>query len=73
MYFLTNTLIEYKKNQQEYRFNSYAPIRSKNEVSLFVDGEDYFESVAHALESAQEEIFMCGWWISPEFHLIRPC
>lgn len=28
----------------------------------FVDGEAYFDGVADALESAEEEIFITGWW-----------
>lgn len=28
----------------------------------FVDGESYFDALADALESAEEEIFITGWW-----------
>ena len=28
----------------------------------FVDGESYFDAVSDALESAEEEIFITGWW-----------
>ena len=31
-------------------------------IGRFVDGESYFDSVADALESAEEEIFLTGWW-----------
>ena len=44
-----------------------------NEVDFFIDGADYYESLAHSIEMAREEVFICGWWVSPEFHLIRPC
>jgi phospholipase D1/2 len=58
-------LKEYKRNQIEYRFNSFAPMRYSNKVEFFVDGADYFEALAYGIESAEEEVFICGWWISP--------
>lgn len=64
-FFLEQTLNAYKKEQKSYRFNSFAPIRYHNEVDFFVDGADYFENVALSIEQAQEEVFICGWWVSP--------
>ena len=29
--------------------------------------------MAEGLEKATHEIFIAGWWVSPEFHLVRPC
>ncbi len=49
----------------EYRFNSFAPMRYNNKVEFFVDGADYFEALAYGIESAEEEVFICGWWVSP--------
>jgi phosphatidylserine/phosphatidylglycerophosphate/cardiolipin synthase-like enzyme len=55
------------------RYDSFAPVRSRNSVNLYIDGKDYFHDLAKSIETAQHEIFICGWWLSPEFHLIRPC
>ncbi|XP_023231888.1 phospholipase D1-like, partial [Centruroides sculpturatus] len=54
------------------KFKSYAPIRYCTQSCWFVDGASYFDCVANALESATEDIFIAGWWVSPEFHLKRP-
>ena len=53
------------------RFDSFAPIRIKNEVKFLVDGAHYFYSLAKVLEKAKEEVFIAGWWVSPEVNLIR--
>jgi phospholipase D1/2 len=31
------------------------------------------ESVAKALLTAKEEVFITDWWLSPEIAMIRPC
>lgn len=54
------------------RFKSFAPIREKSLVKWFVDAADYMESVADSIESAKEEIFITGFFISPEIYLKRP-
>jgi phospholipase D1/2 len=41
-------------------------------VQFFIDGEDYFRAVAEGIERAEEQIMITGWYISPEFQLIRP-
>lgn len=51
--------------------NSFAPYRTSTAASWFVDGENYMEAVANALENAQEEIFIADWWLSPEIYLKR--
>lgn len=33
-------------------------------AKVLVDGEAYFRSVAHALERAELEVFIQGWWVS---------
>ena len=64
-FYLENMLNEYKREQKSYRFNSFAPLRVHNEVGFFIDGADYYESLAYAIEGAREEVFICGWWVSP--------
>jgi phospholipase D1/2 len=53
-------------------FQSYAPLRTETLVKWFIDGSDYMESVADALDSAQSEIFLTGFFLSPEIYLKRP-
>ncbi|KAG0590254.1 hypothetical protein KC19_1G084700 [Ceratodon purpureus] len=59
-----------------HRFGSYAPQRGLasdgSEAQWFVDGKAAFEAIAVAIESAQSEIFLTGWWLCPELYLRRP-
>ena len=59
-----------------HRFGSYAPQRGLtpdgSEAQWFVDGKAAFEAIAMAIESAQSEIFLTGWWMCPELYLRRP-
>uniref|UniRef100_A0A8C4QK67 Phospholipase n=1 Tax=Eptatretus burgeri TaxID=7764 RepID=A0A8C4QK67_EPTBU len=57
---------------QENRFGSFAPPRDAIPVKWYVNAAEYFLDVAYALESAQEEIFITDWWLSPEIYLKRP-
>lgn len=54
------------------RFGSFAPVRNNSQAKWFVDGSDYMESVAESIESAKEEIFITGFFLSPEIYLKRP-
>jgi phosphatidylserine/phosphatidylglycerophosphate/cardiolipin synthase-like enzyme len=49
VYSLDKYLKLYQKNQKEYRFNSFAPVRENNHVEFFVDGAEYFREVALAI------------------------
>lgn len=42
------------------------------DVCRYVDGEQYFSDVAEALQSAEEQIFITDWWLTPELFLKRP-
>jgi phosphatidylserine/phosphatidylglycerophosphate/cardiolipin synthase-like enzyme len=68
---LNSHLQRYKKEQMEYRYNSFAPVRYNNDVEFFVDGSEYFEAMGRAIDCATETVFICGWWVSPEFMLVR--
>lgn len=57
---------------QPHRFGSFAPVRSRCRIDWLVDGEDYYAELVKAVQAAKKEIFLHGWWISPELHLIRP-
>lgn len=60
---------EWTKDHPHY---SFAPVRQNAAAQWYVDGESYFDGVADALEAANEEIYLAGWWISPELYLCRP-
>jgi phospholipase D1/2 len=53
-------------------FNSFAPPREESAVKWFVDGSDYMEAVADSIEAAKQEIFITGFFLSPEIYLKRP-
>lgn len=57
---------------QSHRFGSYAPVRSGCRMEWLIDGEQYYLELTRAIQSAREEIYLHGWWISPELFLIRP-
>ncbi|XP_035263647.1 phospholipase D1 isoform X1 [Anguilla anguilla] len=57
---------------KENRHGSFAPVRENIPTKWFVNAADYFGAIADALEGAKEEIFITGWWLSPEIFLKRP-
>ncbi len=54
------------------RFGSFAPPRDNSPCRWLVDGSAYMEAVADALELATEEIFIAGFFLTPEIYLKRP-
>ncbi|OMO83416.1 Phospholipase D family [Corchorus olitorius] len=40
-----------------------------SQAQWFVDGRAAFDAIASSIEDAKSEIFMCGWWLSPELYL----
>jgi len=54
------------------RFRSFAPVRENSFCKYYIDGEEYFHDVCDALLSAQTEVFITDWWLSPELYLKRP-
>ncbi|CAL8285496.1 unnamed protein product [Lota lota] len=57
---------------REHRFGSFAQEEENIPAKWYVNGKNYMEDVADALEEAQEEIFITDWWLSPEIFLKRP-
>ena len=59
-----------------HRFDSYAPQRGLipdgSEAQWYVDGRAAFDAITVAIENAESEIFMTGWWLCPELYLRRP-
>ncbi|XP_030843642.1 phospholipase D1 [Strongylocentrotus purpuratus] len=60
----------------EYTFDnphgSFAPPRDDTLVQGFADGSDYFESIADALETAKQQIFILDWCLNLQIFLKRP-
>lgn len=54
------------------RFNSFAPERLRNHVTFYINAEKYFQELYEDIRSAKYEIFIRGWWVSPELYLLRP-
>uniref|UniRef100_A0A8C5FAI2 Phospholipase n=1 Tax=Gadus morhua TaxID=8049 RepID=A0A8C5FAI2_GADMO len=57
---------------RDHRFGSFAQEEENIPAKWYVNGRNYMEDVADALEEAQEEIFITDWWLSPEIFLKRP-
>nr|CCA20937.1 phospholipase D putative [Albugo laibachii Nc14] len=61
---------------QPHRDDSFAvprhPHRVPSFVQWYVDGEDTYRAIYEGLLSAKREIFIQGWWICPDIHLLRP-
>lgn len=41
-------------------------------IEWHVDGDNAFDSICSAIEKAQHQIFIAGWWLSPDICLRRP-
>ena len=52
--------------------DSFAPERNNAVCEWFIDGNDYFSNLCDELLSAKDDIFISGWWVSPELYLKRP-
>ncbi|KAJ8409628.1 hypothetical protein AAFF_G00230290 [Aldrovandia affinis] len=57
---------------RDHRFGSFAREEENIPAKWYVNGKNYMEDVANALEEAREEIFITDWWLSPEIFLKRP-
>ncbi|KAG8810895.1 hypothetical protein FRC17_002712 [Serendipita sp. 399] len=62
----------YQDILEKNRYQSFAPERDGNAVKWFADAHDYMWAIAHAIESAKNEIYILDWWLSPELYLKRP-
>ncbi|KAG1700187.1 hypothetical protein DVH05_011995 [Phytophthora capsici] len=61
---------------QAHRDGSFAiprnPVHMTSFAQWYVDGSGAYEAMYHAIQSAQKEIFIAGWWVCPTIHLLRP-
>lgn len=55
-----------------HNFGSFAPRRRFNLCDLLTRGESYFRVVYDLIKAAKYEVMITGWFVSPEFPLIRP-
>lgn len=64
----------FRRNQyaKPHRFESFAPIREKNDCTFYHDGEEYFRDMFNALEKCTNSVMITDWWFSPEMPLLRP-
>lgn len=75
---MTFWIEEFRKLMQECvycqanRFSSFAPVRKGCRIDWLIDGEEYYTALVKAIREAREEIYLHGWWISPELYLMRP-
>lgn len=37
----------------------------------YIDGMECFKNIGSALQAAESQIFITGWWVSPELYLQR--
>ncbi|CAJ0608562.1 unnamed protein product [Cylicocyclus nassatus] len=57
---------------QPHRFSSSFPVRENCYGKWFVDARTYMAHAADMMELAREEIYIAGWWLSPEIYMKRP-
>ncbi|VDK80287.1 unnamed protein product [Onchocerca ochengi] len=57
---------------ENHPYGSTFPVRRAQNVQWFVDGRSFMEHAANMMELAREEIFIAGWWLSPEIFMKRP-
>eukprot|EP00658_Telonema_sp_P-2_P082911 TRINITY_DN8849_c0_g1_i4.p1 TRINITY_DN8849_c0_g1~~TRINITY_DN8849_c0_g1_i4.p1 ORF type:complete len:573 (+),score=78.19 TRINITY_DN8849_c0_g1_i4:288-2006(+) len=60
------------QSEDVYEMGSFAPVHPDCQASWFQDGLEYFASCKAAIESAQTEILITDWILSPEVMLARP-
>jgi phosphatidylserine/phosphatidylglycerophosphate/cardiolipin synthase-like enzyme len=61
---------DYKK--QEKKNGSFAHEKNNCDVEFIVDAHDYYSTLYDEFMKAEESIYICGWWVSPELWLKRP-
>lgn len=54
-----------------YRYGSFALVRIGEKARWYVDGQDYMSAVADAINSAEKEILITDWRLSPYIFMKR--
>eukprot|EP00742_Colponemidia_sp_Colp-10_P008681 GILJ01009418.1.p1 GENE.GILJ01009418.1~~GILJ01009418.1.p1 ORF type:complete len:951 (-),score=125.96 GILJ01009418.1:169-3021(-) len=58
-------------NQNYGSFGSFAPVRFGCTAMPLVDGKDTLQRIAQSMQGARSQIFIAGWWITPNLAMIR--
>jgi len=68
------TAMRYNGLQSKVRraFDSFSPMRSNNHVEFFINAHDYWIKLYDDLMTAEKEVFITDWWLTPELYLRRP-
>lgn len=53
------------------RYSSFVAPKDHCAARWFVDGAHYMAFLCNALEQAKKEIFIAGWWVTPDLYLKR--
>ena len=61
-----NRLCELHPNESSF------PVRRDCQARLYINGAEYFDDLAHAIQGAQHTIMIADWCISPFVYLMRP-
>ncbi|CAG8462070.1 11758_t:CDS:10 [Acaulospora morrowiae] len=59
-------------NGKFFKHGSSSRVRENVVVKWYLDGKSYFYAISEALMTANEEILIESWWLSPELYLRRP-
>ncbi|TBU06403.1 phospholipase D2 [Hamiltosporidium magnivora] len=70
-YDLLNKILMESCNTATHRFNSFSPVRKNCDFIYYIDGKYYFEELYNRIKKSKNQIFMAGWWISPDIYLKR--
>jgi len=55
----------------DYRFRSFAPVRSHINADYLINGDEYFNKLIPAILSAKKRIFVSDWWLCPTLLMSR--
>lgn len=60
-----------QNSNSSYEYGSFSPIRKNIGCQYFIGGGQYFHELAKCLKSAQHEIMITGWFLTPQLYLTR--
>lgn len=69
LYYLKEAAQSKKKNVPYF---SSSMVTTNNDITYLVDAESYYKQVVEEISKAKRQIYMLGWWVSPELYLVRP-
>jgi hypothetical protein len=60
-----------QNSHTSYEYGSFAPVRKNVGCQYLIGGGQYFAELAKCLKSAQHEIMITGWFLTPQLYLTR--